>query len=59
MKLATTIKKERGKIITITANEYIQCNFTVNRENRFEITFYSNGIQILNYKTGKSRMIFY
>jgi hypothetical protein len=57
MILATTIQSEKGKEITKTANEFIKCNFTVNRENKYEVIFYRHGLQVLNYTTGKSIMM--
>ena len=59
MILATTIQSERGKAITKTGNEYIKVNCTVNRENKYEVIFYSHAIQLLNYNTGKSEIIEY
>lgn len=57
MILATNIQSEKSKEIIKTANEYIKCNFTVNRENKYEVIFYRHGLQILNYTTGKSIMM--
>ena len=57
MILATEIQSEKGKKLQKTANEFIKCNFTVNRENKYEVIFYRHGLQILNYTTGKSVMM--
>ena len=52
MKLYATTTSERGKPVSKSGNESIVINLTENRENRFEITFTGEEIQVLNYFTG-------
>lgn len=59
MKLATQITTERGKPIQKTANEVIMISLTENRENRFNIAFSGDKIEILNYRTGKIKVMEY
>jgi hypothetical protein len=52
MKLYATTTSERGKPSEKAGNDYINITLTENRENRFEITFTGEEMQVLNYCTG-------
>jgi len=42
MILATTIQSERGKEIIKTANEFIKCDFTLNKKNIASVNLFYN-----------------
>ena len=59
MKLASTITSERGKPVTKTGNTAIRITLTENRQNKFDIIFNGDRIEVLCYWDGKVRTIDY
>jgi len=59
MKLASTIKSEKGKPLIKTANEIIFITFTKDRQQKFDVMFDGNKLEVLCYFGGNIRTIEY